>query len=236
MCREKIIEGIVEQEYLLNEITGRRKSGKERRQNNTVVSSEQQESDDLQDEERSSCSSYQSGNNTESSLYSSSPSSSSPSSSSSSLSSSSFSSTTFLSFRAISHGHSGHLTIHPTGLYFSSKSPSLRINPTTRRRRGRRRLWQYSFLDLVEMKKKPDNTSNTSISTTNSHRHHRVSKFIIRKKKIGLGGGGGELELCLTDGRRELLKGMRERDSAFNSIIGFSSLQWQNLQIEKKMK
>ena len=84
------------------------------------------------------------------------------------------------------------------------------------------------------MKKKPDNTG-----TTNSHRHHhRVSKFIIRKKKIGLvgSGGGGELELCLTDGRRELLciKGMREeRDSAFNSIIGFSGLQWQNLQIEK---
>lgn len=55
----------------------------------------------------------------------------------------------------------------------------------------------------------------------------RVSKFI--RKKTGL----GELELCLTHGRRELLEGMRERDGAFNSIIGFSGLQWQNLQMEK---
>lgn len=63
--------------------------------------------------------------------------------------------------------------------------------------------------------KKPDNSKS------------RLSKFI--RKKTGL----GELELCLTDGRRELLEGMRERDGAFNSIIGFSSLQWQNLQMEE---
>lgn len=62
--------------------------------------------------------------------------------------------------------------------------------------------------------KKPDTSS-------------RVSKFI--RKKTGL----SELELCLTDGRREVLEGMRERDGAFNSIIGFSSMQWQNLQMEK---
>lgn len=55
----------------------------------------------------------------------------------------------------------------------------------------------------------------------------RVSKFI--RKKTGL----GELGLLLTDGRREVLEGMRERDGAFNSIIGFSNLQWQNLQMEK---
>lgn len=54
-----------------------------------------------------------------------------------------------------------------------------------------------------------------------------MSKFI--RKKTGL----GELELWLTDGRREVLEGMRERDGAFNSIIGFSSMQWQNLQMEK---
>lgn len=171
MCREKIIEGIVEQEYL-NEIAGR-KSRIAR--HNTAVS--EHESDDFQDEE-TSCSS-----------------------SPSSLSSKPLSSTTFLSFRAISHGHPGHLTIHPTGLFFSEI-----LNPTRRR-------WQYSFLDLAEMRK-PD---------TNS----AVSKFI--RKKTGL----SELELRLTDGRREVLEGMGERNGAFNSIIGFSSLQWQNLQMEK---
>lgn len=184
MCREKIIEGIVEQEDL-NEIAGRESHNA---RHNTVGS--EHDSDDLQDEEKS-CSSHHSGN-TDSSL---------PSSSFSSLSSKPLSSTTFLSFRAISHGHPGHLTIHPTGLFFSES-----LNPTRPR-------WQYTFLDLAEMKK-PDAKS-------------RVSKFI--RKKTGLGG----LELCLTDGRRELLEGMRERDGAFNSIIGFSGLQWQNLQMEK---
>lgn len=86
------------------------------------------------------------------------------------------------------------------------------------------------------MKKNPEDDNNNSNSRTG---RRRVSKFIRKKTKIGLGlGGEGEgegelLELCLTDGRREVLEGMRERDGAFNSIIGFSSLQWQNLQIEK---
>lgn len=170
----------------MNEIAGR-KSRKATQ--DTAVS--EHESDDSQDEE-SYCSSHHSGN-TDFSL----PSSSSPSSSLSKP----LSSTTFLSFRALSHGHPGHLTIHPTGLFFSET-----LKPARRR-------WQYSFLDLVEMKKSDSNT--------------RMSKFI--RKKTGL----GELELRLTDERREVLEGMRERDGAFNAIIGFSSLQWQNLQMEQ---
>lgn len=87
------------------------------------------------------------------------------------------------------------------------------------------------------MKKKNAEDDNNNNSNSRTGRR-RVSKFIRKKTKIGLGlglgGGDGELlELCLTDGRREVLEGMRERDAAFNSIIGFSSLQWQNLQIEK---
>lgn len=184
MCREKIIEGIVEQEYL-NEIAGRKSRNTP---HNTAVS--EHESDDSHDE----VTSY-------SSYYSCNSDFSSPSSCPSSSLSKPLSSTTFVSFRALSHGHPGHLTIHPTGLFFSE------ILNRTRRR------WQYSFLDLAEMKK-PD---------TNS----RMSKFIRKKTELG------ELELWLTDGRREVLEGMRERDGAFNSIIGFSSMQWQNLQMQK---
>lgn len=31
-----------------------------------------------------------------------------------------------------------------------------------------------------------------------------------------------------------MLEGMRERDGAFNALVGFSGLQWQNLQMEKR--
>lgn len=55
----------------------------------------------------------------------------------------------------------------------------------------------------------------------------RVSKLIRKKTRLD------ELELSFTDGGRELLQGMRERDGAFNAIIAFSGLQWQNLQMEE---
>lgn len=178
ICREKIIEGIVEQEYS-DEIAGR-----QRRNATQNTAASDHEPDDTQDEETSN-SSYQSGN---------SDSSSSPSKS--------LLSNNFLSFRALSHGHPGHLTIHPTGLFFAET-----LNPARRR-------WQYTFLDLAEMKK-PDAGS-------------RVSKFIRKKTRLG------ELELWFTDGSREVLEGMRERDGAFNAIVGFSGLQWQNLQMDKR--
>lgn len=174
-----MIEGIVEQEYL-DEIAGRHRRNATQ---NTAASDH--ESDDTQDEETSN-SSYQSCN-------------SDPSSSTSK----SLHSTTFLSFRALSHGHPGHLTIHPTGLFFAEI-----LDPTRRR-------WQYTFLDLAEIQK-PDMVGS------------RVSKFIRKKARLG------ELELWLTDGSRELLQGMRERDGAFNAIIAFSGLQWQNLRMEER--
>lgn len=178
ICREKIIEGIVEQEFL-DEIAGRQRL---KGTQNTTASDH--EPDDTQDEETSN-SSYHSCKSNFSSPYS-----------------SPLFSITFLSFRALSYGHPGHLSIHRTGLFFAET-----LSPARRR-------WQYTFLDLAEMKK-PDAGS-------------RVSKFIRKKARLS------ELELRFTDGREEVLEGMRERDGAFNAIIGFSGLRWQNLQMEKR--
>ena len=36
-----------------------------------------------------------------------------------------------------------------------------------------------------------------------------------------------ELELTFSDGTSTILGAMKDRDEAFNSIIGFSALQWQ---------
>lgn len=178
ICREKLIEGTVEHEYL-EEIAGR-----QRRNATQNTTASDHESDDTQDE--TSNSSYQSDN---SDSYS--PSPSKP-----------LLSTKFLSFRALSHGHPGHLIIHPTGLFFAET-----LNPARHR-------WQYSFLDLAEMRKPEAGSS--------------VSKFIRKKTRLG------QLELWFTDGSREVLEGMRERDGAFNALVGFSGLQWQNLQMEKR--
>lgn len=39
-----------------------------------------------------------------------------------------------------------------------------------------------------------------------------------------------QLELTFVGGEVVLLEGMRDRDEAFNAIIGVSALQWQSLQ------
>ncbi|KAL8943688.1 MAG: hypothetical protein Q9216_000887 [Gyalolechia sp. 2 TL-2023] len=76
----------------------------------------------------------------------------------------------------------------------------------------RRELWRRSYLELVEMRKK----EGSSVS--------RIP-----------GVPSQSLELKFLDGSKLGLKGMKDRDSAFNTIIGFSGLQWQSLQA-KTMK
>ncbi len=68
-------------------------------------------------------------------------------------------------------------------------------------------LWRYSFLELMEMRK----LEGTRVS-------------MIPLSHI-------QMEITCIDGSRLKLEGMRERDEAFNTVIGFSSLQWQSLQI-----
>ncbi|KAI9846357.1 MAG: hypothetical protein M1837_004210 [Sclerophora amabilis] len=66
--------------------------------------------------------------------------------------------------------------------------------------------WRRSFLELAEMRKR----SGSSLSKALSLDQH--------------------LEIDFTDGVTARIGAMRDRDEAFNTIIGFSGLQWQNLQ------
>ena len=70
----------------------------------------------------------------------------------------------------------------------------------------RKEVWNRTFLELVEMKK-----------STNSKLH--PSAFLSSQA----------LELQFTDGTTLCLDGIKDRDAAFNTIIGFSSLQWQSM-------
>lgn len=71
----------------------------------------------------------------------------------------------------------------------------------------RKESWRYSFLDLAEMRKQ-EASLLSRLPTVSSH----------------------SLELKLIDGSVFTIEGLKDRDSAFNSIIGFSGLQWQALQ------
>ena len=68
-------------------------------------------------------------------------------------------------------------------------------------------LWNRPFVDLVEMRKLQGLT---------------VSKLIMKAL--------GQLEFTCTDGAILRIEAMKDRDEAFNTIIGFSGLQWQVLQ------
>ncbi|KAL8835685.1 MAG: hypothetical protein Q9170_003224 [Blastenia crenularia] len=71
----------------------------------------------------------------------------------------------------------------------------------------RREIWRRSFLELAEMRKK-EGSSASRIPGVSSQ----------------------SLELIFTDDCKIVLEGIKDRDSAFNTIIGFSGLQWQSLQ------
>lgn len=68
----------------------------------------------------------------------------------------------------------------------------------------RKELWRKSFLEMAEMRKLEGSTA---------------SRLTLKRPE--------ELELTFTDGDSIILGAMNDRDEAFNSIIGFSALQWQ---------
>ncbi|TKA72586.1 hypothetical protein B0A49_03439 [Cryomyces minteri] len=68
-----------------------------------------------------------------------------------------------------------------------------------------KQLWRRSFLELVEMRKISGST---------------VAKLMNREL----------LEFKFMDGTTTSVEAMKQRDEAFNTIIGFSGLQWQQLQ------
>lgn len=71
----------------------------------------------------------------------------------------------------------------------------------------REELWRRSFLELAEMRKKESSS---------------LSKLPMVSPQT--------LEFKFIDGSKTALEGMKESDSAFNTIIGLSGLQWQSLQ------
>ena len=73
----------------------------------------------------------------------------------------------------------------------------------------KKELWRYDFLELVEMRKAEGT---------------RISKIVSSPD---------QLEIRCIDGSRLNMEGMKERDEAFNTVIAFSSLQWQSLQIRE---
>ena len=73
----------------------------------------------------------------------------------------------------------------------------------------KKELWRKDYLELVELGKMEG--SNASKLTSLSP---------------------DQLDIKCTDGGTFKIKGMVERDEAFNTIIAFSGLQWQSLQIK----
>ena len=75
----------------------------------------------------------------------------------------------------------------------------------------RKELWRRNYLDLAEMRKVEGSTLSKLGSLSPD-----------------------QLEIKCVDDTKLHLEGMKERDEAFNTIIAFSSLQWQSLQIKSK--
>lgn len=73
----------------------------------------------------------------------------------------------------------------------------------------KKELWRHDFLELEEMRK---------VEGT------RMSKILSSPD---------QMQIKCVDGSRLELEGLRERDEAFNTVIAFSSLQWQSLQIRE---
>lgn len=133
-------------------------------------------------------------------------------------------STDLRSFRAYSSGgHVGHLIVYTDGIRFVRS----RLIPRGEPEDPGRELWRCTFQSLVELRKFNDKDGGSSAATAG-----RVMKFLSSSRAVASGKGGG-LAMSCTDGQERTLRGMVERDEAFNTIIAFSGLQWQNLRAKR---
>lgn len=82
-----------------------------------------------------------------------------------------------------------------------------------RSRLPKKELWRRDYLDLAELRKVEGST---------------VSKLASLSPD--------QLEIKCIDGIKLHLEGMKERDEAFNTIIAYSGLQWQSLQVLSNTK
>lgn len=78
---------------------------------------------------------------------------------------------------------------------------------------AKKEIWRLNYMELAEMRKVEGST---------------ISKFASLSSD--------QLEIKCIDGSKLHLEGMKERDEAFNTILAFSSLQWQSLQILSNSK
>lgn len=90
--------------------------------------------------------------------------------------------------------------------HFGITSSSLRFMPWLKQGDS----WTRPFVSLVEMRKHDGSSL----------------KRMLGPKSIAV------LELTFTDGASVVLNAMRGRDKAFNTVIGFSGMEWQSLQPE----
>ena len=75
---------------------------------------------------------------------------------------------------------------------------------------SKKELWRRNYLDLAEMRKVEGRTMSKLVSLSPD-----------------------QLEIKCIDGTKLHLEGLKGRDEAFNTIIAYSGLQWQSLQILK---
>jgi len=118
---------------------------------------------------------------------------------------------TLLAFRAHHASHSGNLLITPTSIRFVTTSP-LHKNP-------QRELFSLPFPLLSEMRKIDGRISRLA----------KISGALPKRAKES----GEDLLLIKIDAEKVLVEGVRGRDEAFNSILGFSGasgVRWVSLQ------
>ena len=77
----------------------------------------------------------------------------------------------------------------------------------------KKELWRRNYLDLAEMRKAKGSTMSGLTSLSRN-----------------------QLEIICVDGSKLRLRGIKERDEAFNAIIAYSGMKWQSLQITGNTK
>ncbi|KAH0547796.1 hypothetical protein FGG08_000053 [Glutinoglossum americanum] len=106
---------------------------------------------------------------------------------------------TILSCKCECSGTSGRLAISSSSIHFARSRPP------------KDELWRRSFSDLVAMSK------TSQPAAIGIHRHHHHHHHNDHKRA---------LDLEFADGEVVRLGGFRERDRAFNCIVGVSGLRW----------
>ena len=126
------------------------------------------------------------------------------------------------SFRCVHLSKPGHLVVSTTGLRFDPSSIS-RLSPVDA-------TFERSYLELVKMSKCHVHAGGLGSLT-------RLTRSVdkLELKFRGQQDDDGNLAQLLGQSREEsldviMLENMRDRDRAFNAILGFSGLRWQCLQ------